>query len=294
MMSRIRNLIRNINYLSKHSLWDQRECDIVYITNKILDDGIYEYNIELQNHKKLNILDTWKSIDYISKTGKSFVRFNDGEINLMKGLDQPFQKYDEALVVRLFKTLKEPNGNIAVGINKNYFVPLYDWNHNEYIRRHAYEFRRFFLEHCSQEKIYIDGSFTFWNFGEHGEESERFWHIWKEMFRDKSIAIICGEGILDSLEYDVFEYCKDRTYVYGPRKHAWLIHKELIEEIQARVDKNTILLFILGMAGKAMISEVTDLGYIAWDIGHLAKSYDAYMKNIKYTPENIKNFYAPD
>ena len=43
-----------------------------------------------------------------------------------------------------------------------------------------------------------------------------------------------------------------------------------------------------------MIPEVTDMGYCAWDIGHLAKSYNAYMNNMQPTKENIKNFYAPD
>lgn len=293
-MSRIKNLIRNINYLSKHSLWDQRESDIVYITNKILDDGIYEYNLDLENYKKFNILDIWKSIDYISRTGSSFVRFCDGEINLMKGLNQPFQKYDEVLVSRLFQTLKEYNDKIAIGINRDYYVPLYDWAHNEYVRRHGYDFRNFFSEHCNYERTYIDGSFTFWNFGEHTEESEKFWHAWKEMFRDKSIAIICGEGILDSLEYDVFELCRNKEYIYGPSKNAWSKHMELVDQIKNTINKDTILVFILGMAGKAMISEMVDLGYTAWDIGHLAKSYNVYMKNIEYSPENIKNFYAPD
>lgn len=48
------------------------------------------------------------------------------------------------------------------------------------------------------------------------------------------------------------------------------------------------------MAGKAMIPEVADLGYVAWDVGHLAKSYNAFMTNMQVTPENIANFYAPD
>lgn len=275
-------------------MWDQRESDIVYITNKILDDGIYEYNLDLENYKKFNILDVWASIEYISKTGKSFVRFGDGEINLMKGLDQPFQKYDVELADQLFNILKDINDDIVVGINRNYFVSLYDWDHGEYIRRHAYEFRRFLGEHCSYERTYIDGAFTFWNFGEHSEKSECFWDKWKEMFRNKSIAIICGEGILDSLEYDVFELCESRKYIYGPKKHAWSKKMELIEQIKDQVDKNTILVFILGMAGKAMIPETVELGYTAWDIGHLAKSYNVYKNNIKYTPENIKRFYAPD
>ena len=44
-MGKIKNLLRNLNYLSKNSLWDQREKDIVYLTNKILDDVQYEYDL---------------------------------------------------------------------------------------------------------------------------------------------------------------------------------------------------------------------------------------------------------
>lgn len=294
MVKRIKNLIRNINYLTKHSLWDQREEDIVYLTNKILDDGVYEYGLELSGYEKLHILDLWDSIEYIAKTNKSFVRFCDGEINLMKGMSQPFQEYDKELVDRLYILLERPNSQIAIGINKDYFVPLYNAPHNSYDRRHSYDFRRFFYKYCNKDAIYIDGSFTFWTFGEHSEQSEKFWNTWKEMFLDKKIAIICGKGILDELEYDVFELCKERQFVYGPRKHAWRMHKEIINEIISTVEKDTLLVFILGMAGKAMIPEVSGLGYTAWDIGHLAKGYNIYMKDEPYSEESVKMFFSPD
>lgn len=293
-MGRLKNILRNINYLSKHSLWDQREEDIVYLTNKILDDGIYEYSLDLKEYKKYIILDKWESIDYISKTGLSFVRFNDGEINLMKGIDQPFQKYDRTLVNIMFKMLEESNEKIIVGINRDDFSSLYSLEHNGYIRRHAYDFRQFLREYCDFDRTYIDASCTFWIFGEHSKESEKFWYTWKEMFRDKTITIVCGEGILDKLEYDVFELCKEKKFIYGPKKNAWSEHNRIISDITSKVDKDTLIVFILGMAGKAMIYEVAELGYTAWDIGHLAKSYDAYMKNIEYSSENISKFYAPD
>lgn len=293
-MGRIKNFIRNLNYLSKHSLWDQREEDIVYLTNKILDDGIYEYGIRPEGYKFLNILDTWKSIEYIAETNKSFVRFNDGEVRLMRGMDQPFQAYDKELVSRLYKILSDPDPNVVAGINKNYYIPLYNVVHNDYDRRNAYDLRWFFLENCDANAVYLDGTLTFWNFGEHSEESEKFWKAWKEMFRGKRIAIICGRGILDKLDYDVFELSDRREYIYGPSRHAWIEYERIMSDIVKNVSKDTLLIFILGMAGKAMIPEMSALGYVAWDIGHLAKSYDAYMKNTEYTEENVADFYAPD
>ena len=118
-VGRIRNLLRNINYLSKHSLWEQREEDIVYLSNKILDDGIYEYGLQLQDYNYLNVLKQRESIELIIQSGKSFVRFNDGEINLMKGKDQPFQKYDKELVKILYDILNNPRADLLVGDRKS-------------------------------------------------------------------------------------------------------------------------------------------------------------------------------
>lgn len=293
-MGRIENLVRNINYLTKHSLWDQREEDIVYLTNKILDDGIYEYALKLDGYKYLKILKQDESIDLIINSRKSFVRFGDGEINLMKGFNQPFQKYDKELVQRLYYILNVPQQNILVGLNEHYFEPGYQRSNYDYNRRHAYDFRRFFIENCDMNRTYIDGQCTFYEFGNNDEETVQFWKKWKDAFKNKDIVIICGEGILDKLQYDVFEYAKSKKYIYGPSRHAWCKHDEIIDRIKNETNTEQLLVFILGMAGKAMIPEVTDMGYCAWDIGHLDKSYNAYMRNMQPTKENIRNFYAPD
>mgnify|MGYP002767304946 CR=1 FL=1 len=293
-MGRIKNLVRNINYLTKHSLWDQREDDIVYLTNKILDDGIYEYDLKLHDFKRLKVLKREESIDLIISSGESFVRFGDGEINLMKGIDQPFQRHDKELVQRLYHILSIPQQNLLVGLNEHYFEPGYKHTNYDYNRRHAYDFRQFFIENCDMHRTYIDGQCTFYEFGNNGEETVQFWKKWKEAFKDKDIVIICGEGILDKLQYDVFEYAKSRKYIYGPSRHAWCRHDEIIGRIKKEISTDQLLIFILGMAGKAMIPEVTAMGYCAWDIGHLTKSYNAYMNNMQPTNENIRNFYAPD
>ena len=292
-MERLRNFIRNINYLSKHSLWDQREEDIVYLTNKILDDGIFEYDLNLAGYKKINICSKEESLVKILKTGKSFVRFNDGEIRLMMGVDQPFQRYDEELAQRLMDILANPKENLLVGLNREYFHKGYDLRNNYFIRRNSYDFRSFFQNYCNLEANYIDGACTFFEWGNRDEAAYEFWTAWKNAFKDKDIVIVCGEHILDKLEYDVFEMAKSKKFIFGPKINAWDEHRSIIEKIK-QVDKRSIIIFILGMGGKAMIPEVTDLGYVAWDIGHMPKSYNAFMTEMPITKENIAKFYAPD
>lgn len=292
-MGRIKNIIRNINYLSKHSLYDQREKDIVYLTNKILDDGIYEYNLEFDNYKKLKILDKKESIDLITTSGKSFVRFGDGEINLILGNDHSFQKYDKQLASDLLDMLKSKNDNIHVGINKGYYKPCFRAGDYEYMRRYGFDFRRFFDSYCDESNIYFDSSSTLCGF-EKNYCNDMLWEKWVESFSNKEIVIICGNHILDKLSFDVFQKAKSKEFIYGPKINAWDKHKEIISRISKEVSKDKLLVFILGMAGKAMIPEVTQMGYVAWDVGHLAKGYDAYMKENIISKEDIHNFFEPD
>lgn len=295
-MSRIKNLLRNINYLMKHSLWDQREEDIVYLTNKILDDGIYEYGLELPAYGKLKILSKNDTIDAILQSNKSFVRMNDGEIRIMQGMDQPFQQYEPVIAETLVELLKNQREDILVGVNRGYYEPHFRANKNNYYRRFAYDFRRYLDEHCNFESTYIDGGCTFnYVLGYSNDEiTHMFWEKWRNAFKGKRLIIICGEKLLEEMNYNIFDDAESIKYIYGPRKNAWDQHDELIKKIKNE-SKDNLLIFILGMAGKAMIPEVTDMGYIAWDIGHLAKGYNAYMAGmILQTPESISNFYAPD
>lgn len=294
-MKRIKNLLRNINYLSKHSLWDQREKDIVYLTNKILDDAQYEYDLTDGGNNKPKILDGEESLELILKSKKSFVRTGDGEIKIMMGMNQPFQHYDKELADGLIKIFSEKNDSLLVGINRNYYIPGYLRDYSDFYRRHAYDYRQYYKKILKQDMTYIDSTLTAFQFGTHTDRKtiERY-DKWRNAFRDKDIIVVCGEGILNKLEYDVFELAKSKKYIYGPTKDAWSVHESITKEIEKHNANNSIIVFILGMAGKVMASELTKQGYVCWDVGHLAKYYDAYMTGIENTEENRQRFYAPD
>lgn len=296
-MSRIMNFIRNINYLTKHSLWDQREEDIVYLTNKILHDGMYEYGIQVEGVPKLNILTLRQSMELFLNNPKSFVRTSDGEVKIMMGMDQPFQKYEKEIADRLIILLSDPNENVYVALNRNYFVPLISKENWPYYRRNAYTFRNFYLEHCNPNIEFLDRDITAFPFGYKDirkDETEWLFHTWRKLFSERDMVIVCGAGILESYEYDIFDVAESKKIIGAPRKNAWDKHKQLITQIEKEVSKDQTIAFILGMAGKAMIPELTDKGYTCWDIGHLAKYYDVYKRGIPGTKENIAKFYAPD
>ena len=294
-MNRLKYLLRNINYLSKHSLWDQRENDIVYLTNKILDDAIYEYDFTPNNYRKINILSKKESMRLILDQRKSFVRTGDGECKIIMGLNQPFQKYNVEIAEGLIRILRNENDNLLVGINGNYYTSLYSMGNPYFYRRYGYDLRQVYEKYIDPEKVYIHAAITGYQFGkEKSVECIEQYELWREAFRDQNIIIVCGEGILDKLEYDVFELASSKQFIYGPRKNAWDVHEELIKKIKEKATKNDIIIFILGMAGKVMILELTELGYTCWDVGHLAKFYNAFRKELPMTPGDRERFYAPD
>lgn len=223
------------------------------------------------------------------------MRTGDGEIKLMMGLNQPFQKYEQEIADILKRSLSEYRHDMYIGINRNYFVPLYTHFRPDYYRRHAFEYRQFYKNYLNPEIQYIDATCTGYVLGQMpSAKYDEVFSRWRKLFAGRDIAIVCGKGILDKLEHDVFELAATKKLIEGPRINAWDEHRRLISEIEEIVDKQTILVFILGMAGKAMIPELTDKGYMCWDVGHLAKYYNAYMMRLEGTAENIARFYAPD
>ena len=67
-----------------------------------------------------------------------------------------------------------------------------------------------------------------------------------------------------------------------------------MDKIDSTVPKDYLLCLILGQTATAMVPDLTDLGYMAWDVGHMAKDYDAYMNHKEKTEKNMDAFWNPD
>ena len=116
----------------------------------------------------------------------------------------------------------------------------------------------------------------------------------KKLFEGRKVAVVTGKSVLAKLDYDVFELAASKTIIDAPSKHAFSAYDSILHDISANISKDTLICLILGPTATVMASDLTDMGYMAWDIGHLAKDYDAYMKKLDKTPQTQSAFYAPD
>lgn len=289
-------ILRNIKFLSTHRLNIEFQEYLFRAKDETLDDMVYEFNENKKDRKKLRIMDEVEFVQIIQTEPRSFVRFGDGEVKLMKGMGQPFQKFDEQLVQKMYSIIRNKQKNLYIGLNKGYFrSAFHDFDGGRYNRINGTTFRRFFLKNCCPDNTYFDAACTMAYFSyDDTYDLQAHYERMLGIFEGRNLLILSGEGVLEKLQYDVFQRAKKKKIIHGPSKHAFRVYDQLIDKVKKNAAKDMVVCLILGMTGKAMVKDLTDEGYMAWDIGHMAKDYDYYMKNIKRDEAHCRDFFSPD
>ncbi len=284
----LKKLWKNFNFLMKYNLEDVKidildEVEDMYVHKEYYDKG-------------LKILNSDETVDLLLKKPKSFCRFGDGEALLMQGKDIPFQKYDKKLAEMMLEILRESNNELYVGISYGLFS--YSKNsasefNNRWGKLKAKKYRDFWVANCTHNRIYIDASFNQKFVTAKNYDFDTYYKKIKQLFVNRDMVIFAGKGVLDKLTYDVFELSKSKEIILGPSKNAFTEIDALYEKAMS-IDSNKTLAFILGPCSKVLVAMLAKQGRIAFDIGHLAKDYDFYMKGTEKSSDNIREFYRPD
>ena len=289
---------RNLKYLMKYSLKEDKENLKVNILSSVEDVYFYRilnYTDDIRN-KVLKVLDHEKTLSLLLEHPKSFCRFGDGELEICMGNGIPFQKYEPRLQKILLQILQNNTENMYVGIDYNYFSPIY--NFTETVKSfqilHTSKYRDFLTRICCKSRVYIASGFTILYLIYKEYDYDNYYNRIKELFRNKELIIIAGEGVLDKLKYNVFELAKSREHIVTSSVNAFSEFDNLLQLAYEYPPNKKIFVFILGPTANALVYKLSQKGYIAWDIGHLAKDYDAYMKKIEKNEKNIFEFFKPD
>lgn len=302
-MGHLKIIIKNWK-LFKHNLYYLFTTDIrkdlldreYRIKDQAVEDCIYEFNEDNEILKKLCILDADQSIDKLLNEPKSFARFGDGEVAIINGEDKPFQTYNPLLAEKLRNLLNKSRDDIYIGINRSYFMSPFGFaehNHRFY-RLYGTDLRRFFVQNADPNAVYLEaccfgGYYRFDNV-DYSVQIEKN----KSVFRGRKIALVAGNGVFEKLEYNIFDEAADFMILHAPAKNAFDEYDNIIETVKKNVPKDWIVCLILGMTATALVGDLTDEGYIAWDIGHVAKDYDAYMHHYEKSEDNMQKFWEPD
>lgn len=246
--------------------------------------------------EKPRVLGPDETVQKLMQDPQSFCRFGDGEFTLMLGGSIGFQKYDPQLALALWKIFSETDSGIYIGVPYQQFQMPDEFNPwvQEFYYTSGRWVRTFLKKYMPQKRdVYIDTGFNqvFQTYS--SMNFAAYYETVKKLFQGKDITLIAGENILKKLDYNVFELAESMECFNGPAMDAFSHYAEILDRA-LRIDKRRLVCIILGPTSKVLVHDLTKLGYMAWDIGHLAKDYDAYQKRLDRTREEIGRFYAPD
>lgn len=231
-----------------------------------------------------------ETIEALTNTNNSIIRFGDGEFSLMSDKFNMFEKPNEEIKEHLKNIFYEDNENLLIGaITPYYEYPLYlsevsimyikDW-----MSKWHRSISKFYNPNKTYYSAYISQSYpVFKNY-----PFEEHYNSLKQIWDDKKITIICGDRVFNDIEYNIFENARTIDYIYGPTVGAFEKYEEIKQSVE-QVSKENILIFALGPCGKVLAYEMFKQGYRVLDFGHLIKDYNFYKKSKSMTDEEWKH-----
>ena len=290
-----KRLIKNIRFFQANDI----DETLIEVRSYTIEDCVFELE-ELRNillPLVPSVLNKAESLSLLRDKPKSLARFGDGEIAIMHGKDIPFQKYDAILAEKMLKVLQTSRDDLYVGIS-DYFHALSPdaLTLSRSFHRHTVpELRRFILKNANPEIRYLHAScFTGYFDAKDDQLYGKVSASKRQLFAGKDIVLVAGKSVFSKLEHDVFELAASKTFIEAPSIDAFQEYSSILDEITRHAGKDSLICLILGPTATAMASDLTDAGYMAWDVGHIAKDYDAFMKKTERSHENHSKFWQPD
>ncbi|WZV04682.1 GT-D fold domain-containing glycosyltransferase [Lentisphaerota bacterium WC36G] len=115
----------------------------------------------------------------------------------------------------------------------------------------------------------------------------------QKLWKNRDISIICGEGIFDNIEVNIFDCASSIDYQYAPNHNAFKDYDKILNQALT-IDKNRLIIIILGPTASVLACDLTVQGYQALDLGHIAKDYNSFVLNSNKDKKELKKFFAPD
>ena len=288
---------RNIRDSFRYSLKDVHRKTLRLDKPRLDDDLLLEsilYAIPNSGIKRPMILNADETIKEIFTTNKNIARFGDGEIMVMNGDDIPFQKADKTLTMRLREIFVNKDKNIMVATAGSYFYP----NLLEIINETNPVYKHFALYSVPPlRKIamkYMDCDSIYYEMGINGG-GNRF-QAWRDFFKDKKLVLTGCKEAFDSYKFNIFDTAKELNYEFVPNKHCFSEYDNILARLKG-YDKDFIHILMCGPTANILVADLTQMGFRALDLGHLAKSYDWHKRGIDMNANNGQNaekFFSPD
>ena len=284
-------LLNNLRYLSKYSLKEM---------NKQLDSMDMFVNKAVIKSKFIElpqIKNNFETLENLINTQNSFIRFGDGEYAIMDGNDIPFQKHHPQLAETLREVIYNEFPGLITGLpyehlfpEKEKYNPIVKDYANEYLSRNLDLFCKF----VNPNKLYYSSSLSQLYPVYKEYDFEKHFSMFRQIWDKKKVLLVCGDRVISNLKHNILDNALDIKTIFGPTIDAYCEYNNLLNNILEKSEKDRLIIFALGPAGKALAYELYKKGYRVLDIGHTFKDYDTYKSNTKMDKEGVIKFFSND
>lgn len=237
---------------------------------------LYEKGI-LHNRIKVHTID--ETIDVLLNTGKSMVRFGDGEIVMMKGGDLMLQKASPEIAEGLAGILAYPHDDLIVTI-PGIFETLSD-HHREsrqFWRDHLLFCRKTYEKYCNPDRIYYSTfvSRCYYYAADRSGCGAQFAKI-RKIWENRDIVVVEGERTHNGVGNDLLDTARSIERIICPPSNAYEAIPAILDACTA-YGKDRLFLLSVGVAAKFLTEELFGQGYRVLDIGNLDMEYEWFVR----------------
>lgn len=231
------------------------------------------------NNKKPKILSIMKTIDLILEKKLSVIRFGDGEISLIDGLDLPFQKRTPELSDKLEHILQVNDDKLLICIPGMWGkLDIFADYAYHFIMHHMYRYNHTWSKLLSYDRIYGDTNVTRHYLAYKNKEDadkifKKIFSIWK----GEDVVLIEGEKSRLGIGNDMFVNTRSLKRILCPPENAYSKYNEIMNET-LKVNKEKLILLSLGPTAKVLAYDLFLLGYRVVDIGHIDMEYEMFLR----------------
>lgn len=224
-----------------------------------------------------------ETIEELTRTDKSMIRFGDGEITMIRGRSLKLQQVEPEIIEGLKRLLAYEHENMLVTIPEIFDdLSIYRKESRQFWKDHLLFSRKIYEKYCNPDRTYYNTSVSRFYYaledkGVCRQQAEKIREIWK----DKDIVVVEGERTHNGVGNDLLDSARSIERIIGPSSDAYRKLDELFACCK-EYPRDRLFLVSLGVAAKFLVEKLFLEGYRALDIGNLDMEYEWYLHQAKH------------
>ena len=209
----------------------------------------------------------------------SFIRFGNGDVSLMSGVNETYQNYTPDLAAALLRSLSSISPTVMIGLPDIFggCAPLRRGSANWWYRHD--EYRQWFLEHVRRNTQYLNAkiSSVCTTYRPYCAPVNEVYKTLRDIWKGKDIVILRGNNS-QVYDYDIFDNAATAVTYYAPRYQAWSAYETLKVQLMQE-DPSKLYILTCGPVCKVLALDLAEDHRRALDLGHISKDYDTCLGN---------------